>query len=51
MTAGSFKSSLERGTLSLSVFHTLVLDECHNAVKSHDYVDVLEEVIDATSFD
>lgn len=36
ITAGSLIEQLNRNTLSLELFHTLILDECHNASGNHD---------------
>ena len=36
-TAGALKEQIERKRLSLQLFHTVVLDECHHATGSHAY--------------
>jgi ERCC4-related helicase len=44
ITVGAFRASVEKGSLSLSQFHSVVFDECHNARGDHAFCSILKKV-------
>ena len=44
MTVGALSESLAKGTLRMDLFHTVVIDECHNMAKNKHYQLILGKV-------
>ena len=42
ITAGALKEQIERKTLTLQLFHTIVLDECHHVTGNHSYSTIVK---------